>query len=184
MQEFAILQRMMKAISTERTIDKMKVEFPRSAPEAQGIPSEAIAAFVDAIERDGLELHGLMVLRHGHVVAARVWLAQNHVLLPLLDDARERFAATVRRRARIPLPLLAQEYGPHRDADAPAEPPARIIDTLELGAMWAAHCDAAVTLTPAERHHLRVLRDARNLLAHRTPLDGDHLHRLIKELCR
>ena len=151
-------------------------------------PDESLLAAwnAGAVESwDGrLRSHPYQDLDHGHVVAARVWLAQNHVLLPLLDDARERFAATVRRRARVPLPRLAEEYGPHRDTDAPAEPPARIIDTLELGAMWAAHCDFAIALTPAERHHLRVLRDTRNLLAHRTPLDGDHLHRLVKELCR
>jgi hypothetical protein len=46
-----------------------------------------------------------------------------------------------------------------------------------------AHRDGAVALTPQERHRLRTLRDARHLLAHRTPLDGDHLRRLIKELC-
>ena len=94
MQEFAILQRMMKAISTERTIDKMKVEFPRSAPEAQGIPSEAIAAFVDAIERDGLELHGLMVLRHGHVVAEGWWRPYRAELCHMLFSLSKSFTST------------------------------------------------------------------------------------------
>jgi CubicO group peptidase (beta-lactamase class C family) len=46
---------------------------PRSAPEAQGIPSSAILAFVEAAEKDVDALHSLMVLRHGHVVAEGWW---------------------------------------------------------------------------------------------------------------
>ncbi|MET8288377.1 hypothetical protein ABZV80_24415 [Streptomyces sp. NPDC005132] len=140
------------------------------------------AAAVDSW--DGrLRHHPCQDLDHQHVVTARVWLAQNQVLLPLLDDAREHFAATVRLRARVPLPRLAEEYGPRRDPGAAPEP-GDLVDTLELGAMWGAHRDGAIALTPRERHRLRTLRDARNLLAHRSPLDGNQLHHLIKELCR
>jgi len=39
---------------------------PRSAPEAQGVSSRAVAAMLDAI--DG-ELHSFMVVRHGYVIA-------------------------------------------------------------------------------------------------------------------
>jgi CubicO group peptidase (beta-lactamase class C family) len=46
---------------------------PRSAPEAQGIPSSAILAFVEAAEAKSLGVHSLMVLRHGHVVAEGWW---------------------------------------------------------------------------------------------------------------
>ncbi|WP_173265493.1 hypothetical protein [Streptomyces pacificus] len=123
-------------------------------------------------------------LYHEHAVAARVWLAQNHVLLPLLDDARERFTATVRLRARIPLGRLAQDYGPRLEPGRTPEAADSAIATMELGAMWSAHCDGAVALSPAERRGLRVLREARNLLAHRVPLDGDRLRRLVEELCR
>ncbi|HSD67186.1 MAG TPA: serine hydrolase [Vicinamibacteria bacterium] len=45
----------------------------RSTPEAQGIPSSAILAFVEAAEKDVDALHSLMVLRHGHVVAEGWW---------------------------------------------------------------------------------------------------------------
>ncbi len=41
----------------------------RSTPEAQGIPSSAILAFVEAAEKNVDALHSLMVLRHGQVVA-------------------------------------------------------------------------------------------------------------------
>ncbi|MBV7700771.1 hypothetical protein [Streptomyces sp. TRM70350] len=50
--------------------------------------------------------------------------------------------------------------------------------------MWGAHCDGTIALIPAERRRLRILREARNLLAHRVPLDGDRLRHLVEELCR
>ena len=48
-------------------------QLPHTTPEAQGIPSTAIHAFVDAVERDVHHLHSLMLLRHGHVVAEGWW---------------------------------------------------------------------------------------------------------------
>ncbi len=46
---------------------------PRSTPESQGIPSTAVQQFVEAVERSGQELHSLMLLRHGNVVAEGWW---------------------------------------------------------------------------------------------------------------
>ena len=46
---------------------------PRSSPEAQGIPSSAILAFVEAADRNIDAMHSVMLLRHGHVVAAGWW---------------------------------------------------------------------------------------------------------------
>ncbi len=46
---------------------------PRSTPEAQGIPSAAIAAFLAAVEQGDHGLHSFMLLRHGHVVAEGWW---------------------------------------------------------------------------------------------------------------
>jgi len=46
---------------------------PRSTPEAQGIPSSAILAFVEAAEKDARGLHSFMLLRHGNVVAEGWW---------------------------------------------------------------------------------------------------------------
>ena len=48
-------------------------QISESAPEAQGIPSAAILAFVDAVEQSNLELHSLMLLRHGHMLAQGWW---------------------------------------------------------------------------------------------------------------
>ncbi|MBQ0044664.1 MAG: serine hydrolase [Bacteroidales bacterium] len=46
---------------------------PRSTPEAQGVPSEAIAQAFKAIKDGGYETHGVMILRHGNVIAEHWW---------------------------------------------------------------------------------------------------------------
>lgn len=45
----------------------------RRSPESQGIASGAIEAFLDAIDAGKVELHSLMILRHGAVVAEGWW---------------------------------------------------------------------------------------------------------------
>jgi CubicO group peptidase (beta-lactamase class C family) len=45
----------------------------RSTPEEQGVSSKAILAFLDALDRDNLELHGFMLLRHGFVISEGWW---------------------------------------------------------------------------------------------------------------
>jgi CubicO group peptidase (beta-lactamase class C family) len=46
---------------------------PGSTPEEQGIPSDAVLALARRWEREGNEPHGVVVLRHGHVVAEGAW---------------------------------------------------------------------------------------------------------------
>jgi CubicO group peptidase (beta-lactamase class C family) len=46
---------------------------PRSSPEAQGVQSSAIRAFIDAADKDIDSLHSFMLVRHGHVVAEGWW---------------------------------------------------------------------------------------------------------------
>src|SRR3954468_12554220 len=53
--------------------DDAGVRLPRSAPEAQGIPSSAILALVNAAEAKIDSIHSLMVVRHGSVVAEGWW---------------------------------------------------------------------------------------------------------------
>lgn len=47
--------------------------FPRSTPEAQGLDSRGILAFVEATEHDIQSLHSLMLLRNGVLTAAGWW---------------------------------------------------------------------------------------------------------------
>jgi CubicO group peptidase (beta-lactamase class C family) len=49
------------------------VSLPRSAPEAQGVSSDGIRAFVEAADRQVNTMHSFMLVRHGHVVAEGWW---------------------------------------------------------------------------------------------------------------
>src|SRR5690606_2755978 len=46
---------------------------PRSSPEREGMDPEAIIKFIVAVEDSPHELHSLMILRHGKVVAEGWW---------------------------------------------------------------------------------------------------------------
>ena len=60
---------------------------PRSSPEAQGISSTGIRAFLDAVQSSKHELHSVMVVRHGQIVAEGWWSPYgpefNHTLYSL-----------------------------------------------------------------------------------------------------
>ena len=55
------------------TPDNTNTRLPHSTPEAQGIPTVALTAFLDDVEEKIFDLHSVMVLRHGHVVAEGWW---------------------------------------------------------------------------------------------------------------
>src|SRR5215469_12347936 len=46
---------------------------PRSRPCVQEVDARGFLSFLDAVERSWIELHSLMALRHGHVVAEGWW---------------------------------------------------------------------------------------------------------------
>ena len=48
-------------------------QLPRSTPEAEGVSSVGILAFLDAAAKAKCELHGFMLARHGRVVAEGWW---------------------------------------------------------------------------------------------------------------
>jgi CubicO group peptidase (beta-lactamase class C family) len=45
----------------------------RSTPEEQGVPSETIARFFEQVKEKGYDVHGLMMIRHGKVIAEHWW---------------------------------------------------------------------------------------------------------------
>jgi CubicO group peptidase (beta-lactamase class C family) len=71
------------------------VELPRSAPAGQGVDFRGIDAFVAALEPvPDVELHSLMVLRHGHVVAERWWQPYSPSRPHLLYSLSKSFTST------------------------------------------------------------------------------------------
>ncbi len=67
---------------------------PRSSPEAQGIPSSAILAFVEAANEKAVGLHSLMLVRHGHVVAEGWWRPYERDDPHMLFSLSKSFAST------------------------------------------------------------------------------------------
>ena len=45
---------------------------PRSTPEAQGVSSQSVGDFVEAVDKINT-LHSFMIVRHGHVIAEGWW---------------------------------------------------------------------------------------------------------------
>jgi CubicO group peptidase (beta-lactamase class C family) len=71
-----------------------KITLPVSTPEAQGIPSGAIVAFTDAVEQAQLELHSLMLVRHGQKVAEGWWSPYAAELPHVLFSLSKSFTST------------------------------------------------------------------------------------------
>ncbi len=49
---------------------------PRSTPEAEGVSSEGISNYLKAVKQSGQDLHSMMIVRHGKVVAEN-WFGDN-----------------------------------------------------------------------------------------------------------
>ncbi len=68
---------------------------PRSTPAAQRVDAGAVLAFVDAVDADpDVEIHSLMVVRHGHVVAEGWWAPHTAERTRLLYSVSKSFTAT------------------------------------------------------------------------------------------
>lgn len=67
---------------------------PRARPSHVGVPAAAVHAVLDDFEARGLEMHSLMVLRHGHVAAEGWWAPYSADRLHLLYSLSKSFTST------------------------------------------------------------------------------------------
>ena len=67
---------------------------PRSTPRAEGVSAEGLGSFLDALAAGGLEMHSLMLLRHGRVVAEGWWRPYAAPLRHSLFSLSKSFAST------------------------------------------------------------------------------------------
>ncbi len=67
---------------------------PRSRPSDQQVDARGLLDFLDGVERTGLELHSLMVVRHGAVVAEGWWEPYRPELVSLLYSLSKSFTST------------------------------------------------------------------------------------------
>ena len=70
------------------------ISLPRSAPSTQGVDPVGILAFLDAVAFRDMEMHSLMLLRHGHVVAEGWWSPYRPDRVHLLYSLSKSFTAT------------------------------------------------------------------------------------------
>jgi CubicO group peptidase (beta-lactamase class C family) len=110
---------------------------PRSSPEAEGIPSSAILAFIQAVEQHTHPLdalHGFMLLRHGQVVAEGWWTPYSsqspHILYSLSKSFTSSAIGLAVAEGRLSVDDPVLRFFPD---DAPADP------SVNLQAMRVRH---------------------------------------------
>ena len=69
-------------------------DLPRSSPEAQGVRSAAVLAFVEAADQKLDSLHSFMLVRHGHIVAEGWWAPYSAESRHSLFSLSKSFTAT------------------------------------------------------------------------------------------
>jgi hypothetical protein len=69
-------------------------QIARSTPEAEGVSSEAIVNFLDAVAKSKNEFHSLMILRHGKVITEGWWNPYRPELKHTMYSCSKSFTAT------------------------------------------------------------------------------------------
>lgn len=67
---------------------------PQSTPEAEGVSSAAIIAFLDSVEKSNIELHSFVFLRHGKTIASGWWSPYNPDFKHTLYSTSKSFTST------------------------------------------------------------------------------------------
>jgi CubicO group peptidase (beta-lactamase class C family) len=102
-------------------------DLPRSAPEAQGVSSPAVRAFVVAADKEIDALHSFMLVRHGHVVAEGWWAPYEtenpHMLFSLSKSFTSTGVGIAAAEGKLSIDDPVLKFFPD---DAPAEPSANL----------------------------------------------------------
>jgi CubicO group peptidase (beta-lactamase class C family) len=105
------------------TASAVAAPLPRATPEAEGVRSERLLAFVDALDREIEGMHSVMVLRRGRVLAEGWWApygpAHNHVLFSLSKSFTSTAVGLAVAEGRFSIDDFVLPFFP---GDAPASP--------------------------------------------------------------
>ena len=85
---------MLSLLITACNKSEKTTSLPRSVPEAEGVSSGDILAFINAIENSKNELHSFMFLRHGKVIAEGWWNPYRPDLKHTLYSTSKSFTST------------------------------------------------------------------------------------------
>jgi CubicO group peptidase (beta-lactamase class C family) len=116
---------------------------PTSTPSAQGVDASGVLAFLDAVDAaETIEPHSLMVLRHGHVVAAGWWAPYSAERPYLLYSLSKSFTSTAAGFAvaegLIGLDDPVISYFPEFQADI-TDPRSRAMRVRDVASMASGH---------------------------------------------
>ena len=110
-------------LATGESAPAVNTPLPRSSPEAQGISSAAIRAYVEAADKEINTLHSFMLVRHGHVIAEGWWKPEAadkpHVLWSLSKSFNSTAVGLAIEEGKLSLEDPVLKFFP---ADAPADP--------------------------------------------------------------
>jgi CubicO group peptidase (beta-lactamase class C family) len=118
---------------------------PRSTPSAQGVDAAGVATFVDALESEPqIEPHGLMLLRHGHVVAQGWWAPYSaerpHLLYSLSKSFTSTAVGLAVAQGLLSLDDTVLSHFPELDGDI-TDPRSRRILVRHVAAMASGHLE-------------------------------------------
>ena len=121
----------------------MPSSLPRSTPADQQVDPAAILAFLDAMdERPDIEMHSLMVVRHGHVVAEGWWAPYSaerpHLLYSLSKSFTSTAAAFAQAEGLLDLDDAVVDHFPEFAGEI-TDPRTRSVRIRHVAAMASGH---------------------------------------------
>ncbi|MFF7197326.1 serine hydrolase domain-containing protein [Streptomyces sp. NPDC008079] len=121
---------------------------PVSSPAAQGVDARGVQAFLDAIEAaPGVEPHGLMILRHGRVVASGWWAPftadRPHRLYSISKSFTGSAVGFAIEEGLLDLDARVISYFPEFDADI-TDPGSRAMKVRHIASMASGHLSETV----------------------------------------
>ena len=130
----------------------------RSSPESEGVDPAGIQVFLDTLESaPDIEMHSLMIIRHGQVVAEGWWSPyapeQTHLLYSLSKSFTSTAAAFAVAEGLLDLDATVLSYFPELDREI-TDPRSRSMLVRHVAAMASGHleetADRALVLDPLE----------------------------------
>ncbi|TVQ18088.1 MAG: class A beta-lactamase-related serine hydrolase [Spirochaetaceae bacterium] len=131
----------------------MAMTLKHSSPEAQGVPSGQIESFIRALSRVP-QLHGLVVVRHGAVIADAAWRPYRRDVPHMLYSLSKSFASTaVGLAVHEGLLSVDDRVLDHFPDDAPKKPSAHLeaMRVRHLLSMSTGHAEDATEATMRSR---------------------------------